>query len=306
MHRGDSFLSKRRTQRTAWYRPRRHAATMAQDVAVVQPTVAPTRQTSHKPRRAGRKAAHATSYAVPKVQRSRVLNRQTIHERLQEFIETPLQLRSKKTVVAALVVIGLIIVSASYWIVTRRSQQLAERVSGSAEVVLKDGEVSEDTVTVNDVARFQTGPTMPRRITIPRIGVETLIRPVMTNDAGLPKNPRNINEVAWMSTSDPLGQNGVTVLVGYMRGPTQKGVFHDLDSLVPSDSIKMMQGDSKIFYYRVVSVQAFEKGTISPQNVMFSPESGKSVLNLVTIIHPVGVAIDLYTKQYLVSAVLDE
>jgi len=238
-----------------------------------------------------------------RTEKSKVLQRRSLHKHLTEQAIIEKSLHSSPKVFFVTLLACIILLAGVVWFVQSQSNKLAV-LSGVDSKSLLDGSVSEETVTINQVSRYKTGATLPRRITIARIGVETLIRPVAAKEDGKPKNPQNINETTWLNSSAKPGEPGVTLIVGYMRGPTKKGVFHDVDALLPGDTIRILRGDSMHFVYKIDSVQTFKKGTLKADQALKLNPDQTSSLHLITSLQEYGIAIEQYEYDYLITAQL--
>lgn len=244
------------------------------------------------------------SHTHIRIEKSKVLQRRSLHKKLIEFAQLEKSLHSGQKLFLVVLILGMMILYLLIWFVQTRSKLLTVQTEDLTSEVLNSSQVSEGTVTINQVSRYKTEPNLPRRITIPRIGIETLIRPVTANATGLPNNPRNINETAWLNTSAKFGEPGVTLISGYIRGPTKKGVFHDVDVLIPGDSIKVLRGDSTQLSYKITNIHVFKKATLTSEQAMALEPGQVNSLHLITTIHEGGIATEFYENEFLITAQL--
>jgi len=161
-------------------------------------------------------------------------------------------------------------------------QTLAENTSADNGSGADNGVVSESKPD-GDVSSHKVSPDAPRAITIKKLGVNArVIRLGLTASNAL-KAPNNIYDVGWYEGSAHPGERGAMIFDGHVHGPSQPGVFVGLKKLAAGDEISVERGDGKVFNYRVVKSQSYDKESADAMSAVFSSaEPGKPGLNLIT------------------------
>lgn len=134
-----------------------------------------------------------------------------------------------------------------------------------------------------DVNAYRVAAALPRKISIPKLGVEARTLKLGVTEAGALASPANIYDAGWYDQSAKPGEPGAMVIDGHVHGPTKPGVFHDLKTLKPGDEISIERGDGKIFSYRVVKSKSYPADSVEMMGAALTPvKPGKPGLNLIT------------------------
>lgn len=133
---------------------------------------------------------------------------------------------------------------------------------------------------------FQTRATvvrqsLPVRLVIPSINVDTPIEPVALDSRGNMAVPKNIFGVGWYSLGVRPGEIGQAVLDGHLDTPDLKpSVFWNLKNLRPGDLITVKKEDGQYLQFRVDRT-VVESTAQFPVKEIFGPAENAR-LNLIT------------------------
>ena len=146
----------------------------------------------------------------------------------------------------------------------------------------KQQDVALDESNAPSVKDYKVDKDLPRRLTIIKIGLDTVIQKQSATADGQVTVPTNINTVGWYDGSDKPGDKGAMLLMGQISGPTKDGVFKKLDKLAPGDLITIEKGDGSVYYYSVVSTQKYNNSEIDSKKLLSPINPSKSGVNLMT------------------------
>lgn len=216
------------------------------------------------------------------VQRSYVLKRETVAKPDQtQKLKLTERLRQPQTI---LVIAGVFVfifgITVSIMGMKTNQQVGAQAASKSAEYT--DENPDEKDPGPNAVRDYTVAPDMPRRISIPKIGVNARILAMGVKDDNQLMAPANIYDTGWYQQSAKPGQNGAMLIDGHVSGRTLKGVFSKLDQLGEGDRISVERGDGQLFSYKVVKTQSYPKDAVDMAAAITPVIAGKQGLNLVT------------------------
>ncbi|MFB9239252.1 class F sortase [Plantactinospora siamensis] len=128
------------------------------------------------------------------------------------------------------------------------------------------------------------GPSVPTRLVIPRIGVDTALLQLGVNADGTMQVPdvhQQPKTAGWYKLGASPGEIGNAVLVGHVDskavGPA---VFYNIGSLKPGDTMTVTRSDRKVVTFRVDAVGSYPK-TAFPTNLVYAP-TGQPGLRLIT------------------------
>lgn len=120
---------------------------------------------------------------------------------------------------------------------------------------------------------------MPKRLIIPKIGVDTAIQYVGVEDSGEMETPTNTVDVGWFSLGPRPGEKGSAVIAGHFNGKDgSAAVFNDLDKLREGDKIYVQDDEGEYIVFVVKESHMYDPGFAEE---VFSSVSGSS-LNLIT------------------------
>lgn len=143
----------------------------------------------------------------------------------------------------------------------------------------------------------------PKHISIPTIGMESLIQRVGVDQRKQIAVPTNIHLVGWFTDSARPGAPGLSIIDGHVSGRAQDGIFKNLNKLNVNDTFTVTQGDGKQLQYKVIGKVSVP--TADATNEIFSQNPAvKSQLNLVTCTGTYDDAQRGYTDRLIIQAEL--
>ena len=147
-------------------------------------------------------------------------------------------------------------------------------------------QVSEDVdttkPTVDVLANYHTASDVPRALYIDKLGIRARIVVVGTASDKSMQTPKNIYDSGWYTNSAKLGTIGAVVIDGHASGSTRMGLFAYIDTLKNGDEIRVEQGDSTVFRYKVVHNETTPMNDVDMSKVL-QPYGGASQgLTLIT------------------------
>ena len=101
--------------------------------------------------------------------------------------------------------------------------------------------------------------SVPVRLTIPAIGVDSRLMPLGLQDDGALQVPPAAFPAGWYSGAPTPGELGPAILVGHVHYVDRAGVFADLGRLVPDDEVAVRRKDGSTAVFRVTRVRHVDK-----------------------------------------------
>jgi hypothetical protein len=151
------------------------------------------------------------------------------------------------------------------------------------QIMFDNGDTPHDKSPYNQLG-YAVSPTMPKLLTIPKLGVTSRITRVSVRENSEPKFPTNIYDTGWYENSVKPGEDGAALLIGHVRGEVKPGVFHDLTNLVPGDEFSVELGDGTMKHYYIVKMIAYPRNGVDYQELLTAVTPDKPGLNLLTAI----------------------
>lgn len=121
------------------------------------------------------------------------------------------------------------------------------------EVITYSTDNPDESKSNADNYNWRGGPDDPRKIIIPKIGVESFIQ-----QAGVDQNrkvavPNNVHLAGWFVESVKPGQKGLSIISGHVSGRGTDGVFKRLDNLNKDDTFSIELGNGEIKNFKVLT-----------------------------------------------------
>lgn len=155
------------------------------------------------------------------------------------------------------------------------------------------------------IANYRVDPSLPRRITIPKLGIDARIRPLGTKSNNELKAPANIYDAGWYDRSARLGEkSGATLIDGHVHGLTKPGIFYGLKKINTGELIEVERGDGEVFRYKVVRTQTYNRHNVDMTAAISSVDPARPGLNLITCTGSLEKDANTYSDRLLVQAVL--
>jgi sortase A len=156
----------------------------------------------------------------------------------------------------------------------------------------------------NAVNSYRTPFDEPRRITIPRLGINARVKPLDLKANNVLDAPASIYDAGWYEHSAKPGENGATLIDGHVHGLTKRGIFYNLKKLDVGDEIEIERGDGKIFKYSVIRKQSYDRNAMDMASALVSIDPSLPGLNLITCDGPLDKKNNTYEDRLLIQAVL--
>lgn len=129
------------------------------------------------------------------------------------------------------------------------------------------------------------GPSTPRRVRIPSIGVDSEVIRLGKNPDGtlaVPQPGPDLDKAAWFENSPTPGQPGPSVVEGHVAtdegGPS---IFFDLAELRPGDTIQVDREDGRTAVFEVDALREFPKDEF-PTDLVYGGDLSRPTLRLIT------------------------
>lgn len=100
--------------------------------------------------------------------------------------------------------------------------------------------------------------SVPVRLQIPAIGVDSTLMPLGLNPDGTMQVPPSGFPAGWYTGAPTPGELGPAIIAGHIdwNGP---GVFYELRRVVPGDTISVTRADARVAVFRVTRVAQYAK-----------------------------------------------
>ncbi len=180
----------------------------------------------------------------------------------------------------------------------------------SANAEAASGALRLDTATVITPSAVPTdggvsmlGASVPVRLVIPSIGVDTALMKLGILPDGTLEVPPDGTLAGWFTGASTPGERGAAVIAGHVdwHGPA---VFHDLASVVPGDRIEVTREDGSVAVFGVTELGQFPKDAF-PTDVVY-PDLTYAGLRLITCGGVFNTATGHYDDNIVVFATLIE
>lgn len=162
----------------------------------------------------------------------------------------------------------------------------AKAVVAKAVLLANQGQPSPAPATIKPspsvVSNYSVPPTQPRYLHIPKLAVDARVMPVSLTRAGAIGTPSNVFDTAWYTGSALPGKQGATLIDGHVSSATTQGVFYNLKSLQPGDSLSIELGNGTLLNYRVVKTQIYPTDAVDGTALLKPIDKTKPGLNLIT------------------------
>lgn len=189
-----------------------------------------------------------------------------------------------------LFLIGMGVAFSGFVSTTKANEQIevlgAVLDSGDEQAVrrLAESLPNEDEVTRADINKYQVAPEKPRYIRVPSIGVDTtrVLETGLTDD-GAVDTPEGIYDTSWYNSSASVtDETGAMFVVGHYVGPSEAGVFYNLEDIKVGNIVEIEQGDGTLSHYRVIEKEEFPVDNVDMAKALNPVNPDKLGLNLMT------------------------
>jgi hypothetical protein len=136
-----------------------------------------------------------------------------------------------------------------------------------------------------DAGPSPLGPSRPVTITIPAIGVRTVVNPIGLGADGtldVPQPGPRLDQAAWFRNSPTPGQPGPSIIEGHVDSVEGPSVFFRLGDVRPGDRVLVDRADGRTLTFRVDAVRDFLKSRFPTTLVYGSARLSEPTLRLIT------------------------
>src|SRR4051812_15595008 len=134
-------------------------------------------------------------------------------------------------------------------------------------------------------ARRALGASVPRSISIPAIGVHSVVNPIGLNRDGtlaVPQPGPLLDQAAWFRNSPSPGQPGPSVIEGHVDSEQGASVFYELGKLRPGNKINVTRADGVHVTFTIDAVRDYKKSRFPTAVVYGARDLGQPQLRLIT------------------------
>nr|WP_246407420.1 class F sortase [Modestobacter versicolor] len=122
--------------------------------------------------------------------------------------------------------------------------------------------------------------TVPARVAIPAIGVDTPLTEIGVDGAGALVPPADYRVAGWFAAGPAPGETGPAVLAGHVDDRTGPAVFFRLEELTAGDEVRVTGADGQLVTFTVTRVASYPKDAFATAEV-YGPTTGAE-LRLIT------------------------
>ena len=178
-----------------------------------------------------------------------------------------------------LVLMGILLVSTGgYFLYASLNAPKQALLKAPAEV-----RASAKKRTEKEKQEYSVPATHPRKLSIPKLGVDAAVLPMGKQATGELSAPTSAWDVGWYNESGLPGQQGAIVIDGHVNDALgSPGIFYRLSQLTAGDTLQVERGDRKTYEYTITKVAQLPISQID-MTALLSPDTGKTEgLNLIT------------------------
>ncbi len=220
--------------------------------------------------------------------RSHTANAKNLPPKVQHkvFDVEPKKRFGKRTRLLLTVVISLLLLTMCGVIVVKVGPHAVNKIKSITTHKQKINSIifspEEAELPADSLATYKTAPDMPRRLAIPALKLNSRIVPVdLASDKHL-RPPGSIYDTGWYQKTSKPGEAGVSVIDGYIVGPTKPGIFYNIYQLAKNDPITIERGDGTLLTYKVSRIQLYEPGqSVDMTSAAVPAEASKPCLNII-------------------------
>ena len=200
----------------------------------------------------------------------------------------------RRPVAAAAVLAGLLTIVGGAMGLTR----LTSHSGDVARPLAKPSPAPHGLVAAPPVARSARQVARPVALTIPAIGVRTVLETLGRTPQGTLQVPVNTTEAGWYTGGPRPGEIGSSIIVGHIDSTQGPGVFFRLRLLRPGELVYVRRSDRTLVVFRVYAERMYPKN-LFPTEQVYGP-TPDAELHLITC----GGAFDQATGSYLSNVVV--
>lgn len=242
--------------------------------------------------------------AINKQQQSTVLRRQLVQTPIRPI--QPEAPRSKKKLALAGIAVIVLLASTSLGALVLKTKDNNLNQGNALGAVAANLSSAETKPTADAVSSYTVAPDLPKLITIPKLYVYGRVKTIELGSDNMLQTTDNIFDAGWLISSAKPGappNAGATVIDGSTNGPTQPGIFANVNQLAAGDIIRITKGDGVVVNYSVVRLENYNAESFDIAAVSVSAQPGKHGLNLITCSGTCGSSTTQATSRTIVFAV---
>jgi hypothetical protein len=129
------------------------------------------------------------------------------------------------------------------------------------------------------------GASRPVRITIPAIGVRSVVNEIGLDGQGalaVPQPGPHLNQAAWFRRSPAPGQPGPSIIEGHVDSESGPSVFYELGKVRPGNKIHVTRADGVETVFTVNAVRDFKKDRFPTTLVYGAKDLSRPQLRVIT------------------------
>jgi sortase (surface protein transpeptidase) len=154
-----------------------------------------------------------------------------------------------------------------------------------------------------EVAAYKVPAAYPRYLVIPTLKIKTEVTQLILDQHNQIQSPNNIYNAGWYTGSSLPGQPGATFIDGHVASWTANGVFANLKTLQPGDTMQIIRGDNSTLTYTVKKLTVYDASNVDMKQALSPIVAGASGLNIMTCTG--SISNGAYTQRLVVYATLN-
>ena len=207
---------------------------------------------------------------------------------------------------ASLLFIFGLYVAIDGWMINQAASEQSEVLAAQTDSTSEQGGGSPQPseAAPSSTHEYVVAPDMPRKLSIPSIGVSARVLRMGVRSDNQMEAPKNIYDTGWYSgSSKPTDAAGAILIDGHVSGPTKQGVFYNIKKLNTGDEISLERGDGQVSTFVVQRVETKLVSEVDMGVMMQSFDKTKLGLNLITCGGQFNARENKYESRTLVFAV---
>jgi Sortase domain len=172
-------------------------------------------------------------------------------------------------------------------VLAQRSAPQPPRAAGAVDAPSPSGTpVPEPRASAPTTAAARVlGASPPRSISIPAVGVRSVVNPIGLNGDGtlaVPQPGPHLDQAAWFRNSPTPGQPGPSVIEGHVDSDQGPSVFFELGRVRPGNLVHVTRADGVRVTFTVDAVRDYKKSRFPTDVVYGAADLSRPELRLIT------------------------
>lgn len=148
-----------------------------------------------------------------------------------------------------------------------RSSSIPIKIGLASNFISPSAKPSNQVTIVPPPAPKTLPRSIPVRLVIPKVEIDTSVVPVGLQPTGSVNLPDSFEKVGWYSGGPTPGELGPAIMVGHVDSIHGIAIFWRLRELVPGDTFEVFRADGTIANFKVLEVQQFFQDTFPTTGV---------------------------------------